>query len=534
MNAEQPAAAGPPEVGSGLPDENSKVRDPDLPGSNEPGSNEPGSNGPEANGADGRDAQGSEADLDESDTGESDTDESNSSELALNEPADFAEFAALRSFYWSVLFALHAVAAVIVWWVLPGGFPASHPRFWVNSVLPWLVVATASAGVWAIHYRQAARVAVLTTVVAAFWAAIVVGGWGMFPTTASRHLMQGLLILLAAGGARLGLAPARIRGRPAQVGAAAAGVVVGLFVVFSQRGPAPSTHPNRDRMANFGFDRNVNRKDDFQRGSRVYISPIEASAKFTAGAATVAVKPLLHFESRSPDRCWTNLAAEKDREPFALREVGRSWEKTVARMRYFNPAQIFSVDTSEPDSCLVEGVTQLDEPVYSHLNSFAEVDIEGHGEVSLTFSPCGPEAIMVPMGDYPVGRPIRFAYLGADGIFRVVEASSAEKGPFTVLAEGPLGRDEPLVIGIRVDGRRAARLTFLDFARQASTELSPTAGWGVPQNAIEMRRMGESSLSPVRLWLTLAGTSVGRGFDSVGHAAGTYRNRVRIEIDEEE
>ena len=31
------------------------------------------------------------------------------------------------------------------------------------------------------------------------------------------------------------------------------------------------------------------------------------------------------------------------------------------------------------------------------------------------------------------------------------------------------------------------------------------------------------------VWLTLAGTSVGRGFDSVGHKAGTYRNRVRIE-----
>jgi hypothetical protein len=49
-----------------------------------------------------------------------------------------------------------------------------------------------------------------------------------------------------------------------------------------------------------------------------------------------------------------------------------------------------------------------------------------------------------------------------------------------------------------------------------------------------MRREGETSYSPVRIWLTLAGTSVGRGFDSVGHAAGTYRNRVRIEIDEEE
>jgi hypothetical protein len=31
------------------------------------------------------------------------------------------------------------------------------------------------------------------------------------------------------------------------------------------------------------------------------------------------------------------------------------------------------------------------------------------------------------------------------------------------------------------------------------------------------------------LFITLASTSVGRGFDSVGHTSGTYRNRMRIQ-----
>jgi hypothetical protein len=36
-------------------------------------------------------------------------------------------------------------------------------------------------------------------------------------------------------------------------------------------------------------------------------------------------------------------------------------------------------------------------------------------------------------------------------------------------------------------------------------------------------------------FVTLAGTSVGRGWDSVGHAPGTYRNRMKIEwVDAEE
>jgi hypothetical protein len=31
------------------------------------------------------------------------------------------------------------------------------------------------------------------------------------------------------------------------------------------------------------------------------------------------------------------------------------------------------------------------------------------------------------------------------------------------------------------------------------------------------------------IWITLAGTSVGRGWDSVGHKQGIYRNQMTIE-----
>jgi hypothetical protein len=63
----------------------------------------------------------------------------------------------------------------------------------------------------------------------------------------------------------------------------------------------------------------------------------------------------------------------------------------------------------------------------------------------------------------------------------------------------------------------------------ASTELSPTAGWGLPQNAIEFSLSDPNPASPATLFITLASTSVGRGFDSVGHTPGTYRNRMRIQ-----
>jgi len=55
-----------------------------------------------------------------------------------------------------------------------------------------------------------------------------------------------------------------------------------------------------------------------------------------------------------------------------------------------------------------------------------------------------------------------------------------------------------------------------------------TAGWGVPVNAIELIRVGEEKASPAIIFVTPAATSVGRGWDSVGHRAGTYVNRMPL------
>ena len=63
-----------------------------------------------------------------------------------------------------------------------------------------------------------------------------------------------------------------------------------------------------------------------------------------------------------------------------------------------------------------------------------------------------------------------------------------------------------------------------------ATQLSPTAGWGVPVNAIEfsLSPYDHSPTGPASIFITLAATSVGRGWDCVGHSAGAYRNRITI------
>jgi hypothetical protein len=83
------------------------------------------------------------------------------------------------------------------------------------------------------------------------------------------------------------------------------------------------------------------------------------------------------------------------------------------------------------------------------------------------------------------GLPSRLAYLDAQGGFHVVQATSGEKGLFHPLASGRLDRGQPLTITILDRDQPVASLTLLDWSSQASTELSPTAGWGLPQNAIE-------------------------------------------------
>jgi hypothetical protein len=113
-------------------------------------------------------------------------------------------------------------------------------------------------------------------------------------------------------------------------------------------------------------------------------------------------------------------------------------------------------------------------------------------------------------------------------MFRVVQARSAEKGPFTTLAEGRMNRADALTMTFYDQDRAVYEVTLRDWAAQAGVQLSPTAGYRLPVNAIEFSIDGDNDRASAGMFITLAATSVGRGWDSVGHAAGTYRNRVTV------
>jgi hypothetical protein len=240
------------------------------------------------------------------------------------------------------------------------------------------------------------------------------------------------------------------------------------------------------------------------------------------GKEHVRLRPLLTFESRSPDATWTLLAPP---QAFGPRRRFEAFAKDKAgfRARYTDDGESTLVATRDAKGVDVEATSTLPSAVYSHLNTFTTIHVPFEAE--LAFGPLGPRTFPIEPADYPAGRPAHLAYLGPDLQFRVVRAADAEKGPYTELAKGPLHRDEALVLEIRPKSGGGCRLRFADWTAQLSTEPSPTAGWGVPQNSIQFSRHGVDGL----VVLTLAETGPGRGWLSVGHAPGTYKNRIRVD-----
>ncbi len=111
---------------------------------------------------------------------------------------------------------------------------------------------------------------------------------------------------------------------------------------------------------------------------------------------------------------------------------------------YHDGATIELPEPTADGSIEVTAQTPVERDTFSHLNSFCVLDVVGHKKLSLTFSPCQNTSIDVLPADYPTGRPARFAYLDESETFSVVEATSGEKGPFRLLASGPLRRGETI------------------------------------------------------------------------------------------
>src|SRR5687768_16850901 len=84
-------------------------------------------------------------------------------------PLRESALARARHLFWLAILAAHATLAAGAWWMLPGGFPASHPRFWVNQVIPIVVIVVAILARWAGGKRQWGLASPVLVVFPALW-----------------------------------------------------------------------------------------------------------------------------------------------------------------------------------------------------------------------------------------------------------------------------------------------------------------------------------------------------------------------------
>jgi len=433
---------------------------------------------------------------------------------------------------WIVFWIAHALAAGVWWWLMPGGFPLTHPRFYANSLLPIVSIFAMVAALWGALKPMPALMRALLPLVPVAWVSATVATCLFFPVSGVRVLpFAAVLSLIFARGGWAMAKAMRAAEDPSSkkrhwLPATMFALVLGVALPWAQRAAPAQTRPVDAAIPPCTPDAEPPPVPvKLSARTKVYAF---GNVDLAQGRVRLHIDPMLTFYSTSPDRCWTVFA--KQDGPTSRPVLSWQREKDGARFQY---GGIFPGALSvreENDSVQIESFTKLDQDVYSHLNAFSEISIKGHASLALEFSPCPGARIDVLPSDYPTGRPARSAYLDASGVFHVVEASSGEKGPFHELAAGVLPPNTSLTLTLFDANRAVARLVFEDWASQSSFELSPTAGWGLPANAIEFNRDGETPASPCTIFMTLAATSVGRGWDSVGHARGTYRNRVRIEF----
>jgi hypothetical protein len=410
----------------------------------------------------------------------------------------------------ALVLIVHVIGGIAALVLLPRGFTLTNVHLWSNTVVPFVsVMAAVAAFVRLLFRRSWALVSALVAAAAGGWTVAVVTGASVFPV--SMPLARcGPPFAVAI--ALLGLAWWARERTKVSIAALVIGGALGGVEVLAQRAAAPSTRPSGGALPDV---RGAAASEDATTGQLIV----------PCGKDKLLVNPLLSFQSRSPDATWVILA--KDDE-LRERRVLLHYEKSPNGFRasYRDDGESTLVATKDKSGALdIDALTRLSSPVYSHLNAWTAIHLSF--DATLSFGPTGTTRFAIEPADYPAGRPVQLAYLGEDLALHVVRARDAEKGPFAELAQGRLGRDEPLTLEIRPrdEKDKGCRLVFKDWSSQVSTEESPTAGWGVPQNSVQFfSRDGESIIL-----LALAETGPGRGYDTVGHAAGTYRNRMRIE-----
>lgn len=378
--------------------------------------------------------------------------------------------------------SLVALAASVTLWRPVG---ALEPRSFVadQALVAFTWVATLLAIGGGLRRRPGPVALAAAFIGGGFIGAALVGGWRF---TATPPAMWGALLLTSALWL---LTFARVLGRSRLTGVGLAlGALTGAAHLAARQPPPARTHPLAAALPTSA-------------------SQPDRVVTFSCGSATLEVHALLAFSRTSRDGFWPGVSAADELEGEPPLE---------------GPAQRAHLQRSPT---WLTAFVALPHPVASHLNRYTDVRLLGARAPRLRFDDLGQTFDFLPF-DYPRGRPAQFAFVRGRTL-TVARGHDAEKGPFRHLASAPLS-DEVLRLTFFDGARPLCGLEFDDFIVQADvSNESPTAGEGVTPNVIQFGVPAMGAPVPM-VHLSLAETGIGAGLDTVVHAAGVYRNRLRV------
>ena len=243
--------------------------------------------------------------------------------------------------FWLVVLVAHIFLAVGWWWLEPGGFGLSHPRFWSNTIAPPLGLGVTIVALAAMHVGRVRVLRWLLPIWAAGWAAAAVAGRILFPITLC------WLWLIPLGGA-VAMAVAAVppwraaggRGWIGAVGSALCAAVAGAALVVVQRPPPAHTHPRGAAIGvcEFPIESTASRFSGAIRlDPRATVYPADGTITVRLGSLSLTIQPLLTFEAGSKDGYWSILAPSGDRagpEPRLRRSVRDDEQSCASRLRF--------------------------------------------------------------------------------------------------------------------------------------------------------------------------------------------------------
>src|SRR5262245_53786180 len=288
-------------------------------------------------------------------------------------------------------------AGLLVWQqMMPQGFPAGHRKWWTNSILPMIGIAVCTGGAAAVCVRSGRRFTVLSAyAVAMGWVgigtALTAVLWRSSSAWSALILAPGLYMMW-----RLRNQAAPVRSRAVIGVSLFTGFVFGILMVVLQLAGISSTLPAN--VASPAVVRSANGAQDpgiVPLGTRTIIDEETGSVRFLAGALRLHADSLLTFESKSPERFWTVFSPLRVRRSAPLSFDGRTTLTDGMRFAYRSEGSTV-LDVRETSAGVAgESVSSLGAPIYSHLNSYMWLAIDGHSRLFLSFSPCQNERIEV-------------------------------------------------------------------------------------------------------------------------------------------